>query len=179
MRPRRLRQQLTTLLVFALGLGTVASGAPFPELSLKDQAGTPQALSAYHGKIIVLNFWATWCGPCREELPRLDELAREYASKDVVFIAASLDDAETQPKIASFLEKKKIAALPIWIGASPATLKELNLGEVVPATLILDQQGEVIARIMGEASRKDITSRLDWLLNGRTGTPPKSLLKNF
>ena len=179
MRPRRPQRQLTTLLVFALCLGTVALGSPFPELTLKDQAGAVQTLSAYRGKIVVLNFWATWCGPCREELPRLDELAREYASKDVVFAAASLDDAETQSKIAPFLEKKKITTLPIWIGASPATLKQFQLGEMVPATIILDQNGEPIARIMGEASRKDITSRLDWLLNGRTGKPPKPLLKNF
>jgi hypothetical protein len=92
---------------------------------------------------------------------------------------ASLDDAETQPKIAPFLEKKKISTIPIWIGASAATLKQLQLGEMVPATIILDQNGEPIARIMGEASRKDITIRLDWLLNGRTGKQPKSLLKNF
>ena len=112
-------------------------------------------------------------------VPRLDELAREYASKDVVFVAASLDDAETQPKIAAFLEKKKIASLPIWIGASPETLKQFQLGEMVPATIIFDQNGEPTARIMGEASRKDITSRLDWLLNNRAGKPPKPLLKNF
>lgn len=179
MRPRRPQRQLTTLLVFAFCLGTVALGSPFPELTLKDQTGTTQTLSAYRGKIIVLNFWATWCGPCREELPRLDELARAYASKQVVFVAASLDDAETQSKIASFLGKKKISTIPVWIGASPATLKQLQLGEMVPATIILDQNGEPIARIMGEASRKDITSRLDWLLNGRQGKPPKSLLKNF
>jgi len=179
MRPRRPQRQLTTLLVFALCLETVALGSPFPELTLNDQTGTVQTLSAYRGRIVVLNFWATWCGPCREELPRLDELAREYASKDVVFVAASLDDAETQSRIAAFLEKKRISTIPIWIGASPATLKQFQLGEVVPATIILDQNGEPIARIMGEASRKDITSRLDWLLNGRTGNPPKPLLKNF
>jgi len=179
MRPRRPQRQLTTLLAFALCLGTVALGSPFPELTLKDQTGTVQTLSAYRGKIIVLNFWATWCGPCREELPRLDQLAREYAAKDVVFVAASLDDSETQSKIASFLDKKKISTLPVWIGASPATLKQFQLGEVVPATIILDQNGKPIARIMGEASRKDVSSRLDWLLSGRTGKPPKSLLKNF
>jgi thiol-disulfide isomerase/thioredoxin len=179
MRPRRPQRQLTTLLVFALCLGTVALGSPFPELTLKDQTGVAQTLADYRGKIVVLNFWATWCGPCREELPRLDELAREYASKDVVFVAASIDDAETQSKIASFLDKKKISTIPVWIGASPATLKLFQLGEMVPATIILDQNGDTIVRIMGEASRKDITSRLDWLLNGRTGKPPKSLLKNF
>jgi thiol-disulfide isomerase/thioredoxin len=154
------------------------TGHPAPDFTLTDGSRSVH-LADYRGKIVVLNFWATWCGPCREELPRLDELAREYASKDVVFVAASIDDSETQSKIASFLDKKKISTIPVWIGASPATLKLFQLGEMVPATIILDQNGDTIVRIMGEASRKDITSRLDWLLNGRTGKPPKPLLKNF
>lgn len=179
MRSRGLNKQISTLLVLAFWLGTVSSAAPFPALSLKDRAGQEQSLSAYSGKIIVLSFWATWCGPCREELPRLDELAREYAPKDVVFIAASIDDRDTQAKIPAFLAKKNIYSLPIWVGAAPETLKEFQLSEIVPATIILDQNGQVIARIMGEASKKDITSRLDWLLNGRVGKQPKTLVKNF
>ena len=178
----RLRTHITefaTLLILAVGLGAATFAAPLPDLSLRDRAGTVQNLSAYRGKIVVLNFWATWCGPCREELPRLDELAREYAAKDVVFVAASIDEADTQPKIASFLHKKSVTTLPIWVGASAATLKQFELGEVVPATIILDQNGEPIARILGEASRKDLTSRLDWLLNGRTGKQPKTILRNY
>jgi thiol-disulfide isomerase/thioredoxin len=176
--PRQITE-FTALLILAIGTGTATFGAPLPDLSLKDRAGTVQNLSAYRGKIVVLNFWATWCGPCREELPRLDELAREYAAKNVVFVAASIDEADTQPKIASFLGKKNVTSLPIWMGASPAMLKQFQLGEVVPATIILDQNGEPIARILGEASRKDIASRLDWLLNGRTGKQPKTIVKNY
>ncbi len=154
------------------------AAAPAPDLTLPDKSGQEQSLSEYRGKIVVLNFWATWCPPCREELPMLNKLAKEYDGKNVVFIAASIDDAQTRNKIPGFLEKKKIS-LPIWTGATPDTLKEFDLGGIVPATIILDQNGNPIGRIMGEARRKDITSRLDWILGGRAGEQPKTVLKRY
>lgn len=95
-----------------------------------------------------------------------------------MFLAASLDDLEAQRKIPHFVEKKKIKP-PIFIGATPETLKQFNLGELIPATLILDRDGTPVFRIEGEASKKDISSRVDWLLSERSGKQPKTLIKNY
>jgi len=155
-----------------------AQSAAAPELHFKDLSGKAHSLSEYQGKIVVLNFWATWCLPCREEMPMLNRLAPKYTEKDIVFLAASLDDAETQPTIPAFLTKKKIT-LPVWTGATPASLKQFDLGEILPATLILDRDARPVFRIRGEASRKDISSRLDWLLSDRLAKAPKPQLKNY
>ena len=148
------------------------------DFTLTNLDGKTHSLAEYRGKIVVLNFWATWCLPCREEMPRLSKLAAKYDEKEVAFLAASIDDAQTQPKIARFLEKKKII-LPVFTGATPETLRHFNLGEIVPATLILDRDGTPAFRIEGEASKKDISSRLDWLLSQRACKQPKSLIKNY
>jgi thiol-disulfide isomerase/thioredoxin len=116
--------------------------------------------------------------PCREEMPMLSKLAGKYDEKDVAFLAASIDDAKTQPRVAHFLEKKKIT-LAVFTGATPETLKRFDLGEIVPATLILDRDGAVAFRIEGEASKKDIASRLDWLLSDRSGKGPRILIKHY
>jgi thiol-disulfide isomerase/thioredoxin len=171
---------LCLILVVALGLcsesRTHASAAP--DLALTDLQGKSHSLADYRGKIVVLNFWATWCGPCREEMPMLSNLAPKYDEKYVTFLAASLDDAETQPKIPDFLTKKKIT-LATFTGATPETLKQFHLGEIIPATLIFDRDGTSAFRIMGEASKKDISSRLDWLLSERSHKKPKELIKNY
>lgn len=166
------------VLSLSCGVLVAAQTAPIPDLSFKNRTGGAQSLSSYRGKIVVLNFWATWCLPCREELPMLDKLAWKFPTDKVVFLAVSLDTPETQPKIDRFLQKKKIT-LPIWLGASTESLKQLNLGEVIPATVIIDRDGEIVMRILGEASRKDVASRLDWLLGDRSTKAPKSVIKNY
>ena len=159
-------------------LSARAQSASIPALSFNDLSGKPHTLADYRGKIMVLNFWATWCLPCREETPMLSKLATNYADKDVAFLAVSLDDAQSQPKIPRFLEKKKIA-LPVFTGATPIALHDFQLGEILPATIIFDRDGSPIFRIMGQASKKDVASRLDWLLSPRSSKSPRPLLKNF
>jgi thiol-disulfide isomerase/thioredoxin len=172
------------LLCVTFGILVALSGAVWtraaaaPDFTLTNLDGKPHSLAEYRGKIVVLNFWATWCLPCREEMPMLSKLAPKFDAKDVAFLAASIDDTQTQSKIPHFLEKKKIT-LPVFTGATPEALKQFNLGEIVPATLILDRDGSPIFRIEGEASKKDISSRLEWLLSARSSKQPKILLKNF
>jgi thiol-disulfide isomerase/thioredoxin len=164
------------LLAFGGAAWTRAAG--IPDFTLTNLDGKTHSLAEYRGKIVVLNFWATWCLPCREEMPMLSKLALKYDEKDVAFLAASIDDTQTQSKIPHFLEKKKIT-LPVFTGATANTLKQFDLGEIVPATLILDRDGSPAFRIEGEASKKDISSRLDWLLSDRSGKQPKLLIKNY
>lgn len=100
---RRLRLPRTRIAALALvaAIAVPVSATPAgaensrPHLDLIDLDGTRQTLDAFDGKIVVLNFWATWCFPCREEMPLLEKLSREYMQRGVEFIAASTDDEST------------------------------------------------------------------------------------
>jgi thiol-disulfide isomerase/thioredoxin len=167
---------LCTALAILLALPGYAA---VPELaaSLTSLDGSAHSLRELRGHPTVVNFWATWCGPCREEMPLLQKMADAYAAKGVTFIAISIDDPPARAKIPAMVAKRGLH-IPVWTGASMDTLKQLQLGEIVPATLVLDENGEVIGRIEGEARERDIRSRLDWILGGKSGKPPKPVQKN-
>jgi thiol-disulfide isomerase/thioredoxin len=159
--------------------GTVAAPArSVPELKLSDLSGHTQKLSALRGNIVVLSFWATWCTPCQEELPRLSKLSESYSGKRVRFVAVSIDAPKDRDKIAPLLARQAIQ-LEVWTGADTDTMARVGLAGIVPSTLILDEQGEVITRIEGEVQPEDVSSRVEWLLGGRTGAAPEARLKRY
>src|SRR5690242_711151 len=98
-------------------LSTLGFAPPKTDLALKDAEGHRVRLSDYRGKAVVLNFWATWCGPCNAEMPALVEAEKIYGPRGVVFIAASLDDAKTKAKIPDFVSKYHVT-FPVWVGAT-------------------------------------------------------------
>jgi thiol-disulfide isomerase/thioredoxin len=149
-----------------------------PNLELKDLQGHSQKLASLRGQIVVVNFWATWCGPCQEELPRLSKLAQSYNGKNVRFIAVSIDAAKDRAKIQPALEKANVT-LETWIGADTYTLGNFGLGDIVPGTAILDERGEIVARIMGEAREEDVSSAVNWLLSDRSGPAPAAVTKRY
>jgi thiol-disulfide isomerase/thioredoxin len=164
-------------------LATMALAESAPKLSLpnphfKDLTGQTQKLSALRGKIVVLNFWATWCGPCQDELPRLSKLSQTYAGKNVQFVAVSIDEFRNRDKIEPLLHRLNVD-LDVWTGADLDTLEKFGLGNVVPGTIVIDQKGEVVTRVTGEARDEDVRTPLDWLLQGRVGPAPPPLLKRY
>jgi len=165
-----------TIAVALLGAGCLLAEAADKPLTFQGRDGAQHTISELRGHPAVVNFWATWCGPCREEMPRLQKLSESYAAQGVNFVAISLDAPETQGKIDAALQKSGLR-IPVWTGATDHTLTQLKLGILVPATLILDENGEVIGKIEGEARDNDVQSRLDWLLNGRQGKQPKIVQK--
>jgi len=173
------RAAATVLFVFSLACFSVIAQTPAePAFAFNDLSGKSHSLAEYQNKVVILNFWATWCGPCRDQTPMLSKLSKDFAPQGVVFLAVSLDDEKSRAKIPRFLEKKKIT-LSVFTGATPATLHDFQLGEIVPATIILDRQGQPAFRIMGQASKKDLFARVNWLLSDRSSKSPKLLLKNF
>ena len=148
------------------------------ELNLKDMHGQKVRLRDLRGKPVVLNFWATWCGPCKAELPMLVEAAKNYESRGVVFLAVSLDDEKTKQLVPAFVSAHQIS-FPVWLGASADDLGKLGLGEAVPATAFLDQDGHIMSRILGQLREQDLKERLDWLTGDRTGTPPEAIVKHL
>jgi thiol-disulfide isomerase/thioredoxin len=156
----------------------VSMDGPRAVLVLKDASGERVRLSDYRGKIVVLNFWATWCAPCRDEIPYFVELEKEYRSRGVVFIGASLDDERTSRQIPDYLARYGVK-YPVWYGAGRGDLDRLGFDQAVPATAFLDQEGRVGARVLGEIRRREIKERLDWLLGDWTGPGPQALVNHM
>ena len=148
-----------------------------PTLALRDIRGAQHSLEEYRGKVVVLNFWATWCLPCKYEMPLLVDLQNRYPDR-IVVVGASLDDKETQKRIPKFVAKHKVQ-FPIWTGADTATLARFGLGTSLPATAFIDRDGSVIGRVLGELERKDLIPRVEWMLGERSGPAPKPLVKNL
>lgn len=165
----------TALLLFN---SSVLNAKSIKKLTLRDLEGTKVRLADYQGRIVVLNFWATWCGPCKEELPRLGEIARQYANRGVTFLLASIDEQKKLSAVRDYVSEHGIK-LPVLTGASVDLLEQLAGVNVVPATLVIDDKGEIIRAINGEAREEDVKEAVDWLLSDRRGDPPTQRVKRY
>jgi thiol-disulfide isomerase/thioredoxin len=149
-----------------------------PALEMTDHTGQLQRLEDYRGKVVVLNFWATWCGPCAAEMPIFVDAQKRYGKQGVVVLAASLDDDETKANIPEFMRKRKMN-FPVLMGATVDHLELFSLGQALPATVFIDPVGNVFSRILGEAKKGDVRDRVEWLLGRRKGKEPVALLDNI
>ena len=168
----RFRSNFPRLVCYPPALLASGIGLTFWTLVAEGGAARPS------GGSVVLNFWATWCVPCNAEMPMFAEVEKEYAPRGVVFIAASLDDRTTRPKIPEFIAKFNIG-FPVWVGASTMDLDDLKLGQALPATVFLDQEGRIVARVLGQLPKDQLKERLDWLIGDRKGPAPNPLVKNL
>src|SRR5215469_3268960 len=173
LRAMRLCLSLSIAAIVLVGIGVSADSRPV-NLPFKDRDGNKVKVSDLRGKPVVLNFWATWCVPCRAEMPLFVEADKEYAPRGVTFIAASLDDKESRPKIPDFVGEFKIP-FTIWVGASTLDLDDLKLGTALPATAFLDPEGRIVSRVLGQITKQDLYERLDWLTSNRQGPAPDPL----
>ncbi len=172
------RQFLSIVAVCCLSPGAWAASKRAPDPGFKSLDGHSRKLSALRGQVVVVNFWATWCGPCQEELPRLTKLAESYEGKPVRFVLISIDEPKNRPKIPAVLDRLHVP-LESWDDADTDTMDRFGLADIVPGTVILDEKGDVIARIMGEAREDDVRGAVDWLLGGRSGPAPAGLTKRY
>jgi peroxiredoxin len=133
------------------------------ELSLKDPFGTEQRLSALKGRIVVLNFWATYCIPCRIEMPDLAAIQNEYAALGVQVVGASTDDVADRDKVLQFVKETKVN-FPIWIGATSADMIRFGLGGALPGTVVVNRDGRIAKVISGVVNQADLKKTIDALL---------------
>jgi len=120
---------------------------PLPETGLTDLAGAPQALSQFRGRWLVVNFWATWCMPCREEMPSLDRLQAAMPDLAVVAVATG---PNPQPAVDRFLAEAQIGRLAVWRDPDQALAHGLGVMGL-PVTMIVNPEGAVVARLIGGA----------------------------
>jgi len=120
-----------------------------PPFTFMAADGTPTTLADFSGKVVLLNIWATWCVPCREEMPALDKLKTKLGGKDFQVVAVNIDKGGPG-KAATFLKETGATNLALYTDPSGklfATLKAVGM----PTTLIIDRQGREIARLVGPA----------------------------
>ena len=133
------------------------------ELKLKDLFGGEQSLAQYKGRIVILNFWATYCVPCRKEMPDLSAIQNEFAALGVQVIGASTDEAADRPKVLQFIKDVKIN-FPVWLGATSADTLRFGVGTALPATVIIDKEGKVYKTISGIVNQTDLRKDVEKLL---------------
>jgi len=149
---------------FMAGSTTPAiNSKPLFSAQLLDPQGVKQNLSQYQGKIIVLNLWATWCPPCREEMPELNALYLEYKSKNVVVLGVALDDLAS---VITFLKSSPVN-YPVYITENEAMDLGAELGNdqgVLPYTVIINSDGSVIKTFFGRINKPLLEGTIKTLL---------------
>lgn len=133
------------------------------DLSLKDLAAIDQRLSGYRGRIVVLNFWATWCVPCRKEMPDLAAIQNAYAAFGVQVIGASADQLADRAKVVDFIRQQKIN-FPVWLGATTEDMKRFGVGPGLPATVLIDRDGKIAAVHYSVIQQAALKKEIDRLL---------------
>jgi len=133
------------------------------ELALKDLFGVEQKLSAYRGKVVVLNFWATWCVPCRKEMPDLAAIQNEYAAFGVQVVGASADTIADRSKVIQFIKDTRIN-FPVWLEATTEDMKRFGLGPGLPGTAVIGRDGKILSIHPSVITQNELRKQIDALL---------------
>jgi peroxiredoxin len=151
---------------WAVADGAGAGPRAAPDFTRTDLDGRSIALHSYRGKLLLLNFWATWCGPCLSEIPRFADWQRHYGTAGLQVLGVSMDDGPAPVKAAY---QKFHLNYPVVMG--DAKLGELFGGVLgLPLTYLIDRRGHIIARFEGEPDLKRIEARIQALLPQAPGS---------
>ncbi len=129
------------------------------DVTLSDLQGRPQSIGQWRGKVLVVNYWATWCHPCREEMPGFSRLQDKFRDKGVQFVGISIDDAA---KIIEF-QKETPTTYPLLIGEIGTMKNSADLGntrQALPFTAVFDRQGKLALTKLGRLSEKELEPEL-------------------
>jgi len=136
-------------------LNPTGEGRGYSTLAFTDEAGAETSIADFKGKALLVNFWASWCVPCREEMPALDAIATKFNSDDFMVLPINLDIGEGgQDKAKAFLAEGQFANLPLYADSSFAAFERLKREAVsvgLPTTLLLDPNGCELAVLQGPA----------------------------
>lgn len=138
-RLRRIVYALALLLVPATIPAMPATGSSAPDFTLKSDAGANLKLSELRGEVVMINFWATWCAPCREEMPLLNQLYEQYRKVGFTLLAVNIDD---DPAKARAMARKLGVNFPVLFDTDKRVSKLYDVA-AMPSTLLIDRDGRV------------------------------------
>jgi peroxiredoxin len=161
---RTLAAALSLFLACAAGAADLKpwTGGPPPVFVLKDLDGASHRLADYRGKVVLINFWATWCGPCLDEMPSIQELRDKLKGKPFVVLAINLDEPES--RIRKFLTQMKVN-FPILLDPDRQVARQWD-ARIVPASFVIGPDGRVRYSLVGELNwgHDIVVSRISELL---------------
>jgi thiol-disulfide isomerase/thioredoxin len=126
-----------------------AGRGPAPALAFKDKDNADASLDAFKGKVVLVNFWATWCIPCVKEMPSLNRLAEKIGKDRFAVVALSLD-GPSRPKVEPFIKSRNLDQLQVFFDAQKKSYGALNIA-VLPTSVLIDAQGREVGRLQGDA----------------------------
>ena len=140
------------------GMTVLKVGDQRSDLEMTDLEGRPRRLSEFDGKLVLLNFWATWCGPCREEMPLLDATHEKFADKGLLVVGVAIDDSDA---VRDFLKDYPIR-YPILLAGDDedASLRYGDTRSVLPYSVLIGRDGRLLAQRAGYFSEDSLG---DWL----------------
>jgi thiol-disulfide isomerase/thioredoxin len=151
--------------VFKDNFTLLAPPVPAPGTTFKDADGRPLTLGAFQGRVVLLNFWATWCAPCIREMPSLDRVQARFEDEGLSVVAVSEDFAGL-PVVRPFFERLGLEHLKVYLDVDFALLKALGV-QGLPTTLLIDRQGRLVGGMEGPAEwdEDDAAALIRYYLN--------------
>lgn len=133
---------------------------PAPDLQLHDITGKPVSLSDYQEQVVLVNNWATWCPPCRQEMPILDAYYRDHRHQNFVIVA--IDAGDAADLVADFVNQNGLS-FPVWVDPSSSALKRFR-NNYLPSSYLIDKEGQVVMVWSGAVTRESLEQNITPIL---------------
>jgi peroxiredoxin len=138
---------------------------PAADFTLRDIDGASHTLSDLEGRVVIMSFWATWCGPCKEEMPHLQKMYADLESEGLTVLSISIDDARSASRVKPFI-KKNGYSFPVLLDRDATVISSYNPSKTLPYTVVVDREGNVFKKHSGynpgdeEELREEVTKLL-------------------
>lgn len=153
------------VLSVALFLGVAHAADKATDFTLRDINGQSVSLSDYAGKVVVVSFWATWCGPCKEEMPHLQKMYAQKKDAGLVVLSINTDDARSASRVKPYI-KQNGYTFPVLLDRDATVISTYNPGKTLPFTVVVDKQQQIAKVHAGynPGDEKTLATLVDQLL---------------
>jgi peroxiredoxin len=161
------------LALAALVLPVCAMADPASDFSLRDLNGDTVTLSQHAGQVVLIDFWATWCGPCKQELPHLQQMYTDLGDQGFTVLAVSTDDARDKAKVKPFIRRSQFS-FPVLYDTQSDVLTAYNPGKTLPFAVLVGRDGQVASLHSGYNPGDEVELRAEieeLLAHGAATTP--------